>query len=113
MDKEIIKCQIGQRITEIRNKMHMSKKEFAELIGIKQQYLGSVENGIKGLTIEKVIEICNKTGVSSDYLLLGVNNNFETLIKNKFSKYSEKEIKKAFEIIESAITILSTQSLHN
>lgn len=111
MNKEIIKHEIGQRITEIRKQMHMSKKEFSELIGIKQQYLGNVESGKKGLTIEKVIEICNKTEVSADYLLLGVNNTFETLIKDNFSKYSDEQIKNAFEIMENTITLFNAKSL--
>ena len=57
-NKETLKKNIGLRIKEIRvNKMHMSKSEFASLIEMKNQYLGMLENGQRGLTIEKAIYI--------------------------------------------------------
>lgn len=98
-----IKYEIGKRVSEIRNSLHMTKKDFAKLIGMKEQYLGTVENGQKGLTIEKAIEICNKTGVSADYLLLGVNNNIEEKIKERFNDYTEEQIDISLNIIKKVI----------
>ena len=46
MNKENLKKQIGLRVRDIREKnMHMTKKQFASLINMKSQYLGTVENG--------------------------------------------------------------------
>lgn len=57
--KEVLKEEIGRRVKEIReNKMHMNKVQFSDLIGMKNQYLGAVEAGKRGLTVEKAIEIC-------------------------------------------------------
>ena len=59
LDKKILKQEIGERVKEIReNKMHMTKVQFANLIGMKNQYLGTVESGQRGLTVEKALEIC-------------------------------------------------------
>lgn len=101
-----IKITIGKRVTKIRNNMNMTKKDFAKLIGMKEQYLGSVESGQKGLTIEKAIMICNKTGVSADYLLLGVNNIIKEQIKKEFSYYTADQINTAFEIMNKTILFL-------
>lgn len=105
-NKDILKQEIGKRVTEIRKKkMHMNKVDFANLIGMKNQYLGTVENGQKGLTIEKAIEICDKTGVSCDYLLRGVDNSMEKYAKGVLEKYNKEEISKAFEIMKE-LTLL-------
>lgn len=105
--KDSLKKEIGLRVKEIReNKMHMNKNEFSKLINMKSQYLGTVENGNKGLTIEKAIEICNKTDVSADYLLLGVNNSMEVFLENLLPKYSKEEIFKSIQILNDFINFL-------
>lgn len=99
--KEILKKEIGKRIEQIReNIMHMNKVQFASLIGMKNQYLSYVEFGEKGLTVEKVVEICNKTGVSADYLLRGIKNPLVNFTEDFYSKYSSKEINKSFEVLK-------------
>lgn len=106
LDKKILKSEIGLRVKEIReNKMHMSKVQFANLIGMKNQYLGTVERGQRGLTVEKAIEICEKTGVSCDYLLRGLDFSIQNYSKDLFAKYDKDDISKAFEIMKQ-ITML-------
>ena len=106
-NKEILKIEIGKRLENIReNTMHMNKIQFANLIGMKNQYLSYVEFGEKGLTVEKVVEICNKTGVSADYLLRGIENPLIHLTKKMNSKYSSKDIKKSFEVINDLLTLI-------
>lgn len=73
MDKKSeIKKAIGKRIEFIRNENHMTKEEFAKLINISGQHIGKVITGEKGLSIEKIIEISNKTGYSTDFILKGI-----------------------------------------
>ena len=106
-NKEIIKIQIGKRVKDIReNKMHMNKNEFAKLINMQNQYLGTVENGQRGLTVEKAIEICNKADVSADYLLRGINSSIEEKSKMILNKYSNEDIYKAFEIMKDLAMLL-------
>ena len=103
--KNDLKNEIGKRITEIRIRMNMSKNEFARLIGMKNQYLGDVERGKKGLTIEKVINICNLTGVTADYILFGVENKYKYDLQNVLSNYSSTEIDKSFEILKDLVLL--------
>lgn len=106
LDKKILKQEIGLRVKEIReNKMHMTKVQFANLIGMKNQYLGTVESGQRGLTVEKAVEICKKTGVSCDYLLRGLDISLEAHAKKSLKKYNKEEIDKAFDIMKQ-ITML-------
>ena len=106
-NKEILKIEIGKRIEQIReNIMHMNKVQFAKLIGMKNQYLTYVEFGEKGLTIEKAIEICNKTGVSADYLLRGIDNPLIVFNNDISSKYTIDEINKSFEILNDLLVLI-------
>lgn len=106
-NKEILKKEIGKRVKEIReNKMHMNKHDFAKLIGMQNQYLGTVESGKRGLTVEKVVEICNKTNMSADYLLRGINYSIEDLSKKILSKYDEEDINKSFKIMKDLVSLI-------
>ena len=106
-NKEILKMEIGKRVENIReNTMHMTKCEFAKLIGMKNQYLGYVEFGEKGLTVEKVVEICNKTGISADYLLRGIDNPLKTQLEKILQKYNAEEIAKSFEVLNDLLILI-------
>lgn len=106
-NKEILRIEIGKRLEQIReNTMHMNKVQFANLIGMKNQYLSYVEFGEKGLTVEKVVEICNQTGVSADYLLRGIKNPLVNFTEDLNSKYSSKEINKSFQILNDLLKII-------
>ena len=106
-NKEILKMEIGKRVENIReNTMHMNKCEFAKLIGMKNQYLGYVEFGEKGLTVEKVVEICNKTGISADYLLRGIDNPLKTQLEKILQKYNAEEIAKSFEVLNDLLVLI-------
>ena len=75
--KEKIKKDIGERIEYIRNQKNMTKEEFAKLIDISGQHLGKAISGEKGLSIQKIIEISDKTGYSTDFILKGITSNVE------------------------------------
>lgn len=83
--KEIIKKDIGKRIEFIRNEKNMTKEDFANLINISGQHLGRAISGEKGLSIEKIIELSEKTGYSTDFILKGITNNSD-VINKKISK---------------------------
>ena len=40
---------IGERIEKLRQDQNLSRRQFAEIIGISEQYLRLVEKGIRGL----------------------------------------------------------------
>lgn len=95
-----MKIEIGKKITEIRKSMNMNKEQFAKLIGMSGQYLGTVERGINGLSIDKLVTICQKANVSSDYILFGKPNISVQSFSNIFSNLSDIQISHAFKILE-------------
>ena len=99
--KEKIKKDIGERIEYIRNQKNMTKEEFAKLINISGQHLGKAINGEKGLSIEKIIEISDKTGYSTDFILKGITSSVE--INNKKINLIKSNLNNISEIINSMI----------
>lgn len=95
-----MKREIGKRISEIRKSMNLNKEQFAKLIGISGQYLGTVENGVNGLSLDKIITLCEKTNTSADYLLFGKKNITDERIKNLFSGIDKDKILHAFQSLE-------------
>jgi len=86
-----MKVEIGKRVEQIRRQKVMTKKAFSKLLGFSDSYLSTVERGKHGLTIEKAVLLCEISGVTLDYLILGreMDNPEET---KKSAVYSMKNI---------------------
>lgn len=107
--KENIKRDIGKRIEFIRNEKSMTKEEFARLINISGQHLGRVISGEKGLSIEKVVEISNKTGYSTDFILKGKTSELE-IINEKIS-FIKTNLQNINEIIRTIVWIFCSSGI--
>lgn len=64
------------RIKELRKKMNLTQREFAELVGCTAATLSAYENGSKSPSLEIVKNIAEKTNCSIDWLcgLSNINN---------------------------------------
>ena len=82
-----------------RHKMNITKESFADLIDVTGQHLGKVISGEKGLSIDKIIEISDKTGYSTDFILKGTTTESE-IINSKVNKI-KKNIEKIDEILKT------------
>lgn len=98
--------EIGQRVTKIRNNLHMKKNEFAVLLGITPQYLGTVESGENCLSVEKIITLAKKANVTTDYILLGkVDIIDENMIKNVLN-LNEENLDNYFNTLKQITNLL-------
>ena len=59
---------LSQKLKIMRNHRHMTQKDFAAYIGIPQPTLSAYENGKNNPTVDVIIEIADKCGVSLDWL---------------------------------------------
>lgn len=92
----------GKRIKEIREKeLKMKKTQLGRLIGISGQFLGLVEEGKGNLVYRSVKKLKEVSGHSADYILYGLDDDTISKTKDCLTKYSEKEIKNAIEILKS------------
>lgn len=60
---------IGHRIREERLRLNLTQEVLAEEVELTTAYIGQVERGERNLTIENLIKVANRLGVTVDYLL--------------------------------------------
>ena len=61
--------RLGQRIREERLKLNLTQARLAEDIDISDTYIGQIERGERSLTLDTLVRLVNRLGVSIDYLL--------------------------------------------
>jgi transcriptional regulator with XRE-family HTH domain len=102
---------LGKRIREERIKLNLTQSKLAEEINISDSYMSYIERGEKSLSLETLINITNRLGVSVDYLLQesietnddNIINQFKCLINNK----SPKEKQMAIDVVKTMYSYLS------
>ncbi len=64
----------GRTIEELRERMHMSKQELAELTGLHRTYIHKIERGQTNPTLDVIEKLSQALGVSKIYLIEGGEN---------------------------------------
>lgn len=60
---------LGKRIREERLRLNLTQEQLSEDIEISTAYLGQIERGERSLTLDKLVKLANRLGVTVDYLL--------------------------------------------
>ena len=96
--------QIGMRIWERRKQMRFTQEELAEKAGVTSQTISNAEHGTKALRPENIVKICTALEISTDYLLLGIENQSAELssdeIRNQINNLSTANRKIVLELIK-------------
>jgi transcriptional regulator with XRE-family HTH domain len=60
---------LSETIRQYRKMLNLTQEEFAAEIGVEPQHISAVERGVKGISIDKLMEIRQKFHISMDELL--------------------------------------------
>lgn len=60
---------LGQRIKHYRTIHSLTQKELAGELGVAPLYISEIEQGKRGMSIEKLVEICKRFNVSTSDIL--------------------------------------------
>lgn len=60
---------LGKRIREERLRLNLTQEKLSEDISISTAYLGQIERGERSVTLDKLIPLANRLGVTIDFLL--------------------------------------------
>ena len=60
---------LGKRIREERLKLNLTQEKLAEDVNLSTAYIGQIERGERSLTLDNLIAVVKRLGVSVDYLL--------------------------------------------
>ena len=59
----------AKRVKELRKQRRLSQTELGEVLGLTHKSISTIESGLRGTTIEKLILLAKFFEVSTDYLL--------------------------------------------
>lgn len=93
---------MGIRIKTRRKELKIKQAELAEMLGISNNHMSSIENGHQKPSMDTFIEICNYLNVTPDYLLLGTMHayNIPQDIFDKLRLCNQSDIELARDFIE-------------
>lgn len=69
--EETLKRVIGSRIMQRRKQLHLKQKELAKKIGLTDNQISNIENGISFPRMGTFIQICVELQASPDYFIVG------------------------------------------
>ena len=64
---------VGKRIAEVRKKQGLTQEQLADILGTTRQAVSKWESDKTNPDLDYIIHICERFSISTDYLLLGIN----------------------------------------
>lgn len=78
--------RLGQRIREERQRLNFTQAQLAEEINISDTYMGAIERGERSLTLDTLVRLANRLGVTVDYLLSDYVSDTDSNIVEQFKQ---------------------------
>ena len=83
--------RLGERIREERRKLGFTQAQLAEAVDISDTYMGSIERGERSLTLDTLVRLVNRLGVTVDYLLADSVTDSDANIMNQFKQIIDNQ----------------------
>jgi len=81
--------RLGDRIREERLRLNLTQADLAEAINISNTYMGAIERGERSLTLDTLVRLVNRLGVTIDYMLSDSVSNSESNILEQFKQITD------------------------
>lgn len=78
--------RLGKRIREERQRLNLTQAQLAEDIDISDTYMGAIERGERSLTLDTLVRLVNRLGVTVDYMLSDSVSDNDSNIMNQFKQ---------------------------
>lgn len=101
--------RLGKRIREERQRLNLTQAQLAEDIDISDTYMGAIERGERSLTLDTLVKLVNRLGVSADYMLSDSVRDSNANIINQFLQITDCQ---PLERKQMAINVLRTIFSH-
>lgn len=97
--------RLGKRIREERQRLNLTQAELAEAIDISDTYMGAIERGERSLTLDTLVRLVNRLGVTVDYMLSDSVSDSDSNIMEQFKQIIDCQ---PMERKQMAINVLRT-----
>ncbi|MCK9267332.1 MAG: helix-turn-helix domain-containing protein [Alkaliphilus sp.] len=96
---------IGERIRDKREKLRLTREEFAEILELSPLYIGQLERGERRMSLDTLVKISDCLYISTDHLIYGKTpeNDIE---KNKINTLLNKCSKNELSLVEKIIRLI-------
>ena len=81
--------RLGKRIREERQRLNLTQAQLAEAIDISDTYMGAIERGERSLTLDTLVRLVNRLGVTVDYMLADSVADNDTNIIEQFKQITD------------------------
>ncbi len=88
LQDEIDYATVGHHMRDVRKKLDYTQAQIAEILGLKPNYYGQYETGVRHINIPRFIQFVCKTQCSADALLVGCHKDYPSAVPEHTS-YSE------------------------
>ena len=78
--------KLGERIRAERLRLNLTQTQLAENASISDTYMGAIERGDRSLTLDTLVRLVNRLGVTADYLLSDSVTNSDANIMAQFKQ---------------------------
>lgn len=97
--------RLGERIREERLRLNLTQAQLAEDIDISDTYMGAIERGERSLTLDTLVRLVNRLGVTVDYMLSDSVSDSDSNIMEQFKQIIDCQ---PLERKQMAINVLRT-----
>ena len=101
--------RLGERIREERQRLTLTQGALAEAIDISDTYMGAIERGERSLTLDTLVRLVNRLGVTVDYMLADSVSDCDPNILAQFKQITDRQ---PLERKQLAIKVLRTIFSH-
>ena len=97
--------KLGERIREERRRLNLTQAQLAEAVDISDTYMGAIERGERSLTLDTLVRLVNRLGVTVDYLLSESVTDTDSNIMEQFKQIIDRQ---PLERKQMAVNVLRT-----
>lgn len=83
--------RLGERIREERRRLNLTQAQLAEDIDISDTYMGAIERGERSLTLDTLVRLVNRLGVTVDYMLSDSVADNDSNIMEQFKQIMDRQ----------------------
>ena len=83
--------RLGERIREERHKLGLTQAQLAETVDISDTYMGAIERGERSLTLDTLVRLVNRLGVTVDYLLADSVTDSDANVMEQFKQIIDNQ----------------------
>jgi len=105
----MIWMQVGERIEKLRQERKLTKAQFGRLIGLSVHDVEMVAKGRKVLSGDVIARICDRFGISADYIMFGTIDPYsDPATTAAVSGLSHEQLQIALDIIKKVAEFVNT-----